>query len=174
MIAVETVLMARELIKASTKEQFDEWIRWFFDTQPDVLDFLVERTRGRKENIRELALFLALFIFKAYDLEHPGKTVTPSRTDLAVALDQMTDWMRRLGGDGFADSHRETEPFLLILSLRNWKNLSTTELYSITSRKTRSLGSQRPSFLHSSWQRGDKASRPVNMVDFPTKGKRGR
>jgi hypothetical protein len=118
MIAVETVLMARELIKASTEEQFDEWISWFFDTQPDVLDFIVERTRGRTENICELALFLALFIFKAYDLEHPGKTVTPSRADLAVALDQMTDWMRRLGGDGFADSHRETEPFLLIFVVK--------------------------------------------------------
>ena len=116
MVTAETILLAQELVKGATDEELEGGYRWLFETQPEIVDCLVDLTRDHKENIRELVLFLAFVIFKAYDLENPGKTDRVSRADFATAHEQMMEWIVRL--DGIPGSHQETEPYLLIYALR--------------------------------------------------------
>ena len=102
MVARNSLEMVYDMIDGFTEEQYEEAIRSVFDAQPFLLEFLVGHSEGW---IQAQATSLSFFLFKAYETEHPGKSITVEREDIEAAFDQAKAWM--------AYGPYETEPTLL-------------------------------------------------------------
>lgn len=84
----------------------------FLQAQPLVLEFIV-RLSGHLDRIHDMTMQLALFVFKVYEAEYPGKTGALKREDFLLGYDQARSWTAAFINGATNRSVVETEPFLL-------------------------------------------------------------
>jgi hypothetical protein len=118
-ITPQSINKANEEIDGLTDEQLDDAIDRLFDAQPDVEALLVSASK-RQVRILERGLFLSFFVFKAFEVEYPGKAVKVEAEDLESVFDETSAWMAQLKRSGSVDNPPpEAEPVLMAYIIQN-------------------------------------------------------
>jgi hypothetical protein len=112
-VTPESLEIVYDMIDGFTEEQYEEAMDSVFDAQPFLLQFLVGHSEGW---VQAQATTLSFMLFKAYEAEHPGKSIKVERADIDAAFDQAKSWM--------AYGPVETEPTML-----NFITESVTRLF---------------------------------------------
>jgi hypothetical protein len=96
MISAESITKVREAINGLTDAQFKREFDRFLDAQSLVLNYFFEKSVPNEKRMLDFVVNSSFMIWKCYEADCSGKTVTVGWEHLEAATDDMKEWWSRL------------------------------------------------------------------------------
>jgi hypothetical protein len=112
MISAESIAKVRDAINGLTDAQFKREFDRFLDTQSLVLNYFFEKSVPNEKGMLDFVVKSSFMIWKCYEAEPPGKTITVGWQHLEAAIDDMKAWWSRLHAEIDHLDPKEMEPLL--------------------------------------------------------------
>jgi hypothetical protein len=111
MISGESITKVCNAIDGLTDEQFKGEFDRFLDTQ-SVLSYFFEQAVPNEKEMLDFVVYQSFIVWKCYETDHPGKTITVGWQDLEAAVDDAKAWWSRLEAEADHLDSNELEPLL--------------------------------------------------------------